>query len=81
VGCGTAKPSVFLGWFAYYAHSFRMELFFLLAGFFAALVIDKRGVSAFIRDRIRRILMGTGTKQRCSYQLRSTAPAFLKCSL
>ena len=54
---GTAKPSVFLGWFAYYAHSFRMELFFLLAGFFAALVIDKRGVSAFIRDRIQRILL------------------------
>ena len=54
---GTAKPSMFLGWFAYYAHSFRMELFFLLAGFFAALVIDKRGVSAFIRDRIQRILL------------------------
>ena len=34
-----------------------MELFFFLAGFFAALVIDKRGVSAFIRDRIRRILL------------------------
>jgi glucans biosynthesis protein C len=54
---GTAKPSVFLGWFTYYAHSFRMELFFLLAGFFTAMVIDRRGVAAFIRDRVRRILL------------------------
>lgn len=54
---GTADPSLFLGWFAYYTHSFRMELFFLLAGFFAALVIARRGVAAFIRDRARRILL------------------------
>ena len=54
---GTTQPSNFLGWFVIYTHSFRMELFFLLAGFFAALVIEKRGVSAFIRDRARRILL------------------------
>jgi len=46
---GTTQPSHFLGWFVYYTHSFRMELFFLLAGFFAALVVEKRGVMAFLR--------------------------------
>lgn len=54
---GTTQPSSILGWFVYHIHSFRMELFFLLAGFFAALVVEKRGVAAFLRDRSRRILL------------------------
>src|SRR5688572_6913424 len=54
---GTTEPSMILGWFVYYAHSFRMELFFLLAGFFAALVVQKRTVAAFLRDRARRIVL------------------------
>jgi peptidoglycan/LPS O-acetylase OafA/YrhL len=54
---GTTRLSNSLGWFVYYTHSFRMELFFLLAGFFASLVIDKRGRAAFLRDRARRILL------------------------
>lgn len=37
-------------------HAFRMPVFFLIAGFFAALLIDKRGVSAFMRNRRARIL-------------------------
>src|SRR5262245_20785809 len=54
---GTKQPSIFLGWFISYTHSFRIKLFFLLAGFFAALVVKKRGVSALLRDRTRRILL------------------------
>jgi peptidoglycan/LPS O-acetylase OafA/YrhL len=54
---GTTQPSKFLGWFFYYTHSFRMELFFLLAGFFAALVVGKRGAASFLRDRAKRILL------------------------
>ncbi len=54
---GVAEPSVPLWWFIYYAHSFRMEAFFLLAGFFAALVVQRRGAAAFLRDRAQRILL------------------------
>jgi peptidoglycan/LPS O-acetylase OafA/YrhL len=43
---GTTQPSNFLGWFVYYTHSFRMELFFFLAGFFAALVVENPATSA-----------------------------------
>src|SRR5215510_8885304 len=54
---GTAQPPTPLLWFVYYAHSFRMEVFFLLAGFFACMVIEKRGVASFLRDRAKRILL------------------------
>lgn len=36
-------------------HTFRMTTFFLIAGFFAHLVVEKRGVGGFVRDRLRRI--------------------------
>ncbi len=38
-------------------HSFRMELFFTLAGFFAHLVLERRGVQGFLVDRTRRLLV------------------------
>src|SRR5262249_12135533 len=40
---GTTPPPTPLLWFGYYVHAFRMEVFFLLAGFFACMVIEKRG--------------------------------------
>jgi hypothetical protein len=43
--------------FCYYVHCFRLEVFFLLAGFFARLVIEKRGVRAFLQDRAVRIVL------------------------
>ena len=36
-------------------HMFRMQLFFLLAGFFACLLVRKRGVGSFLRNRFFRI--------------------------
>jgi glucans biosynthesis protein C len=36
-------------------HVFRLPLFFLVAGFFAALVMDARGTRAFLRNRAVRI--------------------------
>src|SRR5262245_44039514 len=54
---GTKQPATPLLWFIYYAHCFRMEVFFLLAGFFACMVIEKRGAALFLRDRARRILL------------------------
>lgn len=36
-------------------HVFRMTAFFMIAGFFAHLTFHKRGVRAFIKDRVKRI--------------------------
>ena len=40
-----------------FIHSWRMPTFFLLAGFFAHLVLDRRGDGYFIGDRLNRILL------------------------
>jgi len=40
----------------YVIHVFRMSLFFLLAGFFAHMVLHRRGMRAFVKDRAKRIL-------------------------
>nr|NIP95292.1 acyltransferase family protein [Akkermansiaceae bacterium] len=45
----------FFGWFFHTSHTFRMQTFFLIAGFFARLVIQKRGVKSFARNRLIRI--------------------------
>ena len=37
------------------SHSFRMELFFLLAGFFGYVTLQRKGVGAFVRSRALRI--------------------------
>ena len=37
-------------------HSFRMPTFFVVAGFFTALLVEKRGVAATCKDRVRRVL-------------------------
>jgi glucan biosynthesis protein C len=39
------------------SHIFRMTTFFLIAGFFAHMVVEKRGVGAFIKDRAKRIAL------------------------
>src|SRR4030095_1795928 len=54
---GTTAPATPLLWFTYYTHCFRMEAFFLLAGFFAQRVMEKRGAAAFLRDRVKRIFL------------------------
>lgn len=40
---------------AFASHMFRMTTFFLIAGFFGRLVLEKRGEAGFIRDRLKRI--------------------------
>lgn len=39
----------------YVIHIFRMSLFFLIAGFFARMMLQRRGMAGFIRDRSLRI--------------------------
>ena len=38
-------------------HMFRMTLFFVIAGFFARLLMERRGVRAFVRNRAMRIVV------------------------
>ncbi len=38
-------------------HSFRMPAFFVMAGFFGALLWNRRGASSFIRNRTHRVLV------------------------
>lgn len=54
---GTAKADTVPALFVYYVHSFRMETFFLLAGFFGRLVVGRRGLAAYLRDRGIRIVL------------------------
>ena len=42
---------------AFFSHTFRMPLFFLIAGFFTALLIQKRGLGAMIKNRLMRITL------------------------
>jgi len=38
-------------------HAFRMPVFYVLAGFFAALLHERRGAGGFVRNRVIRILV------------------------
>src|SRR6202008_1988351 len=41
----------------YVIHMFRMSAFFLIAGFFARVLVERRGVKAFIKDRGKRVAL------------------------
>lgn len=52
-----ASPSLVLHYFRHASHSFRMELFFLLCGFFARLLYHRRGGRGFTWNRFNRIFI------------------------
>lgn len=41
----------------HWVHTFRMTLFFTLAGFFGRLALQRRGTRGFMRDRFKRIVL------------------------
>jgi peptidoglycan/LPS O-acetylase OafA/YrhL len=43
--------------FAYFTHTFRMPLFFIIAGFFAAMLVEKKGLGGMIKNRLRRVTL------------------------
>lgn len=49
------QTSLVFGWLIAFIHSFRMPVFFVLAGFFGALVYGKRGARGFLRHRFARV--------------------------
>ncbi|HTM80263.1 acyltransferase family protein [Asticcacaulis sp.] len=50
-----ASSSAGLGVLFYVIHMFRMMTFFVMAGFFAHLLMDKRGLGGFITNRLIRV--------------------------
>jgi peptidoglycan/LPS O-acetylase OafA/YrhL len=50
-------PSVALALTFHVLHIFRMATFFLIAGFFAHMMVERRGVGGFVRDRAKRIAL------------------------
>jgi glucan biosynthesis protein C len=50
-------PSAMLGLAFYVPHMFRMLLFFLIAGFFGRLSLERLGMRRFARDRFKRITL------------------------
>lgn len=52
-----SRESLTLSGLFFVSHTFRMTTFFLIAGFFAHLMIEKRGVLGFIKDRAKRIAL------------------------
>ncbi|MDA7873815.1 acyltransferase family protein [Rhodopirellula sp.] len=51
------QPSAALHYIMEMIHVFRMELFFLVAGFFSALVCCRRGKASYAKNRLQRILI------------------------
>ncbi|MDF3821038.1 acyltransferase family protein [Leptospira sp. 96542] len=51
------ERSVLLSYFCYWVHSFRMPMFFMISGFFSALVWEKKGKLNYTEGRIKRILI------------------------
>ncbi|MEG3180854.1 acyltransferase family protein [Sphingomonas sp. LT1P40] len=45
-----------LGGFFIVSHMFRMTLFFVIAGFFGRMLLERRGTAGFVRDRGKRIV-------------------------
>ncbi len=49
------KPSVVAAVIYYTIHMFRMSAFYLIAGFFARVLVERRGVQGFVKDRAKRV--------------------------
>lgn len=52
-----SSPTMVMEAVRFACHSFRLELFFLIAGFFARYLLVRRGTPAFFRNRVHRILV------------------------
>ena len=52
-----ADGSVWVDAIAWFVHLFRMPLFFVIAGFFAALLVRRRGIAGMLRNRAARVLL------------------------
>lgn len=51
------QSSALVDLWLWFVHTFRMPLFFLIAGFFAHYLVEKRGVGGFIKNRALRLAL------------------------
>lgn len=51
------EKSIALDFFVSFSHLFRMPLFFLISGFFALMLLERRGIADFLKNRGKRILL------------------------
>lgn len=51
----SVQSNVVFDYVTYIIHLFRMEGFYVIAGFFAALLIEKKGAKSFLRERMIRL--------------------------
>ena len=51
------EPSPTAAVIYYVIHMSRMSAFFLIAGFFGRMVLERRGLKAFVKDRAKRIIL------------------------
>lgn len=49
------RPSPAMAWAIFVIHVFRMSTFFLIAGFFARMMLQRKGLKAFVSDRLKRV--------------------------
>jgi len=49
------RPSPVMAWAIFVIHVFRMSTFFLIAGFFARMMLQRKGLKAFVGDRMKRV--------------------------
>lgn len=52
-----AQQSPIVDYIVWFTHLFRMPLFFLIAGFFVAYLVGKRGMAGMLKNRALRILL------------------------
>jgi glucan biosynthesis protein C len=52
-----AQQSPIVDYIVWFTHLFRMSLFFLIAGFFVAYLVGKRGMAGMLKNRVLRILL------------------------
>lgn len=55
----TEERSQILSYFCYWIHSFRMPMFYMISGFFSAMVIEKKGTNFYWEGRFKRVLIPT----------------------
>ncbi|MCW7471596.1 acyltransferase family protein [Leptospira kanakyensis] len=48
-----------LSYFCYWIHSYRMPMFYMISGFFSALVLEKKGTKFYLEARFKRVLIPT----------------------
>ncbi|MCF2947855.1 acyltransferase family protein [Paraglaciecola aquimarina] len=49
------QNSIWVDVLAFFSHTFRMPLFFIIAGFFAAMLINKKGLTHMFKNRMLRV--------------------------